>query len=596
MKRATHAQQTAVHATFTAIVSSLLAHLTQFHVIQLLISLDILRVVLNAAYGCTRPGEFVLTFDDGPGYGSTDLLFDMLDKYNVPAGFFLVGRNMRTASLLFQEEVRRGYETFIHTFSHPALPTLTQKQIYEEMFYTTQLFTQYSCRRPTLMRPPFGEIDAKVREVVYRMGSQAVIWQVDTLDWQDAKDHPEWVINNFTNNMDAASPGGIMLLQHDIYDFTVALVPQIIELVQSRGYKFTTVEKCLYGERYKYHPSFVFENKDCPANKVLWPTPTPKEPCPISDWSEWSVCSSNCGQGTQLRLRYTLPPGAEITNPVCRGIELFQQQPCYSPALCSRNCSYGMWSNWSPCTSKCGGGTSMSVRELLSGIPSRCDSTYQVQVCNTRACGDGDMFTNTRTATPTSSPSQTVNVQKVTASKSSALSLSQNIAVLGGGLGFVAVVVLLFVARHLKKQKAKNKQPELPFGQRPGAKYVGVTPRTHAAAAFFDGAVQVSVDGNKKQRVLGNIATSAGSAGSRNWPASPSRSARSLKTNDSNRGSMPSTNNKSASEFGMSSLPSSLKRSNSAAKLLPLVGQLTREQLLMLHELVRVFVCCFTAL
>ena len=129
----------------------------------------------SAAYGCVKPNEFSLTFDDGPAYGATETLLQMLKDANVTASFFLVGQNINTASPLLQAQIDGGYETFSHTYTHAELPTLTPKQVYEEMFKTEQAFTTHSCRRPTLMRPPYGAINNAVREIIYKMGYQAIL-------------------------------------------------------------------------------------------------------------------------------------------------------------------------------------------------------------------------------------------------------------------------------------------------------------------------------------------------------------------------------------------------------------------------------------
>ena len=55
-----------------------------------------------------------------------------------------------------------------------------------------------------------------------------------------------------------------------------------------------------------------------------------------------------------------------------------------------RNCKWGSWSNWEPCTQKCDGGTQQRKRALL--LPARfggqcLGSEVDTQQCNTQSCG-----------------------------------------------------------------------------------------------------------------------------------------------------------------------------------------------------------------
>ena len=455
-----------------------------------------------AAYGCLRQNDFSLTFDDGPVYGATERLLEMLAAENVTAGFFLVGQNINKAWPLLGAEMERGYQTFSHTYTHAHLPSLTQAQVYEEMFSTERAFASHSCRRPTLMRPPYGAINSAVREVIYKMGYQAVIWQVDTLDWQDAEEHPEWVLNNFTKNFDAVRPGGVMLLQHDIYDFTVALVPQIIALIKARGYSFTTVEECVYGERYKFHPSWAYQNKDCPDSMVQWPVSNSTTECLLSDWSEWSVCDAGCGTGQQTRLRYTLPPGQEKTSPVCRGTEMIQQQKCAVTTPCSPTCRYGPWTPWSNCSARCAGGTTVSTRPLLAGNASMCEQTVTTKLCNTHGCTNSDyvaVVTATPTAPPSASASRTPSPSHGSTNNTLSKFLPQELSS-GSGSSVKPVIVVIIVVvvcvvgsvalvAFLLKRTDKERAAIMI------AAYGRPTLHDPAKARVFDGEVRVAVDG-----------------------------------------------------------------------------------------------------
>jgi hypothetical protein len=106
--------------------------------------------------------------------------------------------------------------------------------------------------------------------------------------------------------------------------------------------------------------------------------------CELSDWSPFGECSTTCGGGTQYQYR------SVITESSCGGQlcgSLSNSQPCSTQA-CSPRCNVTDWSDWSECTKSCGGGTQTSTREIYGsgyGCPDPSD-TIQTQDCNTDYC------------------------------------------------------------------------------------------------------------------------------------------------------------------------------------------------------------------
>ncbi|XP_055329397.1 SCO-spondin-like [Paramacrobiotus metropolitanus] len=108
----------------------------------------------------------------------------------------------------------------------------------------------------------------------------------------------------------------------------------------------------------------------------------------LSSWTPWSSCSHTCGTGTRIRYKYSLCPAGKDSD-ACHGhdfeIERCQTRPCSKKAL-----AWDHWSSWSPCSSLCGGGSTMRIRKCLShGIDQHlvCPGTpYDVQPCNTHPC------------------------------------------------------------------------------------------------------------------------------------------------------------------------------------------------------------------
>ena len=67
------------------------------------------------------PKKIALTFDDGPNPAVTPRLLELLDRYSVPATFFLIGKFVRECPGLVQEMSARGHLLGNHTETHANL-------------------------------------------------------------------------------------------------------------------------------------------------------------------------------------------------------------------------------------------------------------------------------------------------------------------------------------------------------------------------------------------------------------------------------------------------------------------------------------------
>jgi peptidoglycan/xylan/chitin deacetylase (PgdA/CDA1 family) len=191
----------------------------------------------DGAVDCSRDSCIALTFDDGPGPYTSQLL-DELATAGVRATFFVIGQNAAAMPDLVRRAAAGGHAIGNHTWDHPHLPSLGAEQVADEVDKTTAALATAGVVTD-LMRPPYGATDDAVASAAADRGYAQVLWDVDTQDWLNLD-----VAVTTQRALEGARPGAIVLM-HDIHPTTVQAVPGIIEALRAQGYTFVTVPQLL---------------------------------------------------------------------------------------------------------------------------------------------------------------------------------------------------------------------------------------------------------------------------------------------------------------------------------------------------------------
>ncbi|SAL95751.1 hypothetical protein [Absidia glauca] len=212
--------------------------------------------------GCTRPddivacpkGQWGITYDDGPTAFSGKL-YDFLDTTQQKSTLFMIGGQVVAFPDLVTRAYKSGHELAMHTWSHSYLTTETNEQIVAELMWTATAIKEVTGVTPRFYRPPYGDIDDRVRSIGHALGFTPVIWNHDTDDWKVAEDKTfdeKWIDGNATkwaSEAASATEGGISL-EHDLYQKTVDAAIRILPTLQ-KAYKVTTVGQCVGQASYK---------------------------------------------------------------------------------------------------------------------------------------------------------------------------------------------------------------------------------------------------------------------------------------------------------------------------------------------------------
>ena len=193
--------------------------------------------MLPAGVDPNRP-MVALTFDDGPKASVTNRILNSLEANGGRATFFMVGSNVTAGNIpTIQRMAAMNCEVANHTNDHKYLSKIGADSIISQVQTTSQKIQNACGVAPKLVRPPGGYYNQAALNVLGNMGMSAVMWSIDTRDWQHK--NPSKTISSVLDHV----KDGDIILMHDIYGTTADAAEVIIPELVKRGYQLVTVSE-----------------------------------------------------------------------------------------------------------------------------------------------------------------------------------------------------------------------------------------------------------------------------------------------------------------------------------------------------------------
>ena len=129
------------------------------------------------------------TFDDGPFPETTPTFLRVLARHNVKGTFFWIGhyldgdsdRATKTREVA-RQVVAEGHLVGNHTHDHQRLTILPRADVLAQIDDGASSIERATGKRPTLFRPPYGQLDAWTSERLRERGGELVLWSVEAGD------------------------------------------------------------------------------------------------------------------------------------------------------------------------------------------------------------------------------------------------------------------------------------------------------------------------------------------------------------------------------------------------------------------------------
>jgi peptidoglycan/xylan/chitin deacetylase (PgdA/CDA1 family) len=217
----------------------LAAGLTALHAVPALTSIGPLRRRLTPGLaGIGRADHAALTFDDGPHPLSTPRFLSLLERLDLRATFFLLGRWAARSPGLAKEIAAAGHEIAVHGYDHRCLLARGPQATYDDLARARDVISDAAGAPVRWFRPPYGVLSAATLTATRRLGLTPVLWTAWGEDWT-ARATPESVCR--TVLADLRGGGTILLHDSDVtsvpgsWRATLGAVPRLVAACQERG-------------------------------------------------------------------------------------------------------------------------------------------------------------------------------------------------------------------------------------------------------------------------------------------------------------------------------------------------------------------------
>lgn len=193
----------------------------------------------------TDKKQIAITFDDGPMKDFTPKVLNILKAENVPAAFFLIGKNIYGNEAIVKRMIAEGHVIGNHSYEHGFWFSLQSKnKMISDAQKCDAAIKEVTGLSPRLFRPPYGVTNPMVAQLIKQQHYHSIGWSVRTYD-TGAKS-AEHLLQKTLKNLSA----GDIILFHDWGQHTIGILSGFIRQARGRGFEFVRVDEMLNVKAY----------------------------------------------------------------------------------------------------------------------------------------------------------------------------------------------------------------------------------------------------------------------------------------------------------------------------------------------------------
>lgn len=190
--------------------------------------------------GKTNQAICAITFDDGPHPVKTPEVLEILRNEQIPATFFLIGKNLQGNEDIVRTIDRDGQLIGHHSWSHANwFDFYPAGKMRKEFLQTSEKIFGITGKSPLLFRPPYGVINPMVSQALHGLPYQVIGWNIRSLDTL-IRD-PDRITKRILKKL---VPGSIILL-HDASPVCVHILTRLIPAIRKSNFQIVPLNQLI---------------------------------------------------------------------------------------------------------------------------------------------------------------------------------------------------------------------------------------------------------------------------------------------------------------------------------------------------------------
>jgi peptidoglycan/xylan/chitin deacetylase (PgdA/CDA1 family) len=201
----------------------------------------ILKKIFSDFSWNTNNGKVLLTFDDGPNPGTTEIILKKLSEEKIKALFFCVGNNIQKYPDLINQ-IKEADHTFgNHTFNHKVLNKISNEEKDYQISSVNKIFKEQFDIKLKYFRPSHGRFQLSTSSLMKKHQLKNIMWSLLTYDYKNDLSIVKFAVEKYLKL-------NSIIVLHDsnksknIISDSISL---IAEEVRKRNYQFGESEECL---------------------------------------------------------------------------------------------------------------------------------------------------------------------------------------------------------------------------------------------------------------------------------------------------------------------------------------------------------------
>ncbi|WMJ79723.1 polysaccharide deacetylase family protein [Clostridium sp. MB40-C1] len=204
---------------------------------------------IESSYVTNTPNKksIYLTIDDGPCPVVTDAILDILNKNNIKATFFVVGKEIDGREDILNRIYKEGHSIGLHTYSHDFRKIYSSENTFiDEMLKTQDKVKKITGHTSTIIRFPggsSGHLNKTYLENLHKHGFKIYDWNVNLGDGVNPNLSIKKLVDNSKQYKNDYSR--IIILMHCNFNNknTAKALPSIIDYYKDLGYEFKAISE-----------------------------------------------------------------------------------------------------------------------------------------------------------------------------------------------------------------------------------------------------------------------------------------------------------------------------------------------------------------